>query len=97
MYLEKAFVVILWLIFAMALLGGGYALLNVSNTFANFGGVLLILVTIYVTIKTQCLTILFFAFMTSMLALWTSNKAYLHFQENSLMSKICSFFNKDVF
>lgn len=59
MYLEKAFVVILWLIFAMALLGGGYVLLNVSNTFANFGGVLLILVTIYVTIKTQCLTILF--------------------------------------
>lgn len=59
MYLEKVFVVILWLIFAMALLGGGYALLNVSNTFANFGGVFLILVTIYVTIKTQCLTILF--------------------------------------
>lgn len=59
MYLEKAFVVILWLIFAMTLLGGGYTLLTVANTFANFGGVLLILVTIYVTIKTQCLTILF--------------------------------------
>lgn len=59
MYLEKVFVVILWLIFAMTLLGGGYALLTVANTFANFGGVLLILVTIYVTIKTQCLTILF--------------------------------------
>lgn len=59
MYLEKAFVVILWLIFAMALLGGGYTLLTVANTFANFGGVLLILVTIYVTIKTKCLTILF--------------------------------------
>ena len=59
MYLEKAFVVILWLIFAMALLGGGYTLLNVANTFANLGGVLLILVTIYVTIKTKCLTTLF--------------------------------------
>lgn len=59
MNLEKVFVVIMWLMFAITLLGGGYTLLNVSNTFANYGGILLILVTIYVTIKTQCLTNLF--------------------------------------
>ena len=59
MSLEKTFVAIIWLIFAMALLSGGYTLLTVANTFANFGGIFLILVTIYVTIKTKCLTILF--------------------------------------
>lgn len=59
MSLEKTFVAIIWLMLAMALLSGGYTLLTVANTFANFCGIFLILVTIYVTIKTKCLTILF--------------------------------------
>ena len=59
MYLEKAFVVALWLLIAIALLGGSYNLINAPNTFANFGGIILILGTIYVTIKTKCLTNLF--------------------------------------
>lgn len=41
--------------------------------------------------------ILFFAFMGTMIGMWVNDDAYLHFQESSLMSKICSFFNKDVF
>lgn len=41
--------------------------------------------------------ILFFAFMVVMIVMWSNGDVYLHFQETSLMSKICSFFNKDVF
>ena len=41
--------------------------------------------------------ILFLAFMVSMIVMWVNGDAYLHFQESSLMSKICSFFNRNVF
>lgn len=41
--------------------------------------------------------VLFSTFMIVMIAMWTTDGAYLHFQENSIMDKICSFFNKDVF
>lgn len=57
--LEKIVVIICWLLCMLAIFGAGYDLINAPNTFANFGGVVLILVTIYVTIKTKCLTTLF--------------------------------------
>lgn len=41
--------------------------------------------------------ILFFAFIATMFAMWVNGDAYLHFQKNSLMDKICSFFNRNVF
>lgn len=41
--------------------------------------------------------ILFLVFIGTMIGMWVNGDAYLHFQKNSLMSKICSFFNKDVF
>ena len=41
--------------------------------------------------------ILFWVFMVSMIAMWVNGDAYLHFQKNSLMDKICSFFNRNVF
>lgn len=41
--------------------------------------------------------ILFFAFIATMIGMWVNGEAYLHVQETSLMSKICSFFNRNVF
>lgn len=41
--------------------------------------------------------ILFLVFIGAMIGAWVSGDVYLHFKETSLMSKICSFFNKDVF
>lgn len=58
MSLEKVFLVIFTLLVAIGVISLGFDLLTESNTTANIIGVILILVTIYVTIKTKCLTIL---------------------------------------
>lgn len=59
MSLEKVFLVVFTLLVAMGVIGFGFDLLSEPSTMANIIGVILILVTIYVTIKTKCLTILF--------------------------------------
>lgn len=41
--------------------------------------------------------VLFLAFIIIMIVLWSNCDAYIHFQENSLIGKICSFLNKDAF
>lgn len=59
MSLEKVFLVVFTLLVAMGVIGFGFDLLSEPSTIANIIGVILILVTIYVTIKTKCLTTLF--------------------------------------
>ena len=59
MSLEKVFLVIFALFTAIGVVSFGFDLLTEPNTMANIIGVILILVTLYVTIKTKCLTTLF--------------------------------------
>lgn len=58
MSLEKVFLVVFTLLVAMGVVSFGFDLLTEASTMANAIGVILILVTLYVTIKTKCLTTL---------------------------------------
>ena len=58
MNLEKVFLIIFTLLIAMGVVSFGFDLLTEASTIANVIGVILILVTLYVTIKTKCLTTL---------------------------------------